>query len=324
MNWRHAAVVPGLSALLGAPGADPARAADRPCPPMAVETDAQVRARWPGLPGRIREAFDARADIDRCARVTLTMSHAAIVVRVVLLDGRSASRAVSRRDDVVPTLSALLLVPRDDQPPPEGSPEPGPGRSAEREVAASARLPSRERASAARLPAPEPGRLGIELSVAAGARIGDGQASVGLGALSFVDVAGWLFGFAGRVDVYRGLGGGQPGGALELAVLGGRRFRSGTLALDLTVGPALALRGPPTSATQAGTSDPIAESAGGNVPRLLLGARLGFGARSVVRTFAGIEADLGPAGAATEPPGAGGRLPVWTAGLVLGAGVGSP
>ena len=60
------------------------------------------------------------------------------------------------------------------------------------------------------------------------ARIGDGQTSVGLGALSLVDVGGWLVGFEGRADRDERIGPGyRAGTALELAAVGGRRFRFG-------------------------------------------------------------------------------------------------
>jgi hypothetical protein len=149
---------------------------------------------------------------------------------------------------------------------------------------------------------------------------------VGLGALSFLDVNGWLLGFAGRFDRYRTLDGPYSSGALELAVLGGRRFWLGTTALDLAAGPALALGGTTTYSVQssgAGNGGNVSGSADNTVPRLLLEARLAFSALSTLHTFVALDGDFGPA----RSPDAGllnaPRLPVWTLGLALGATVGT-
>jgi len=132
-------------------------------------------------------------------------------------------------------------------------------------------------------------RLHIELSVVMGGRIGDGQTSLGLGALSFLELTGWLIGFEGRADRYRTLADAAPGkgadrqsdgGALELAVLGGRRFRSRDLALDLTAGFAAAMQGTATFEAQpSATGTTISKSSSSTVPRVLLGGRVNFSAR---------------------------------------------
>jgi hypothetical protein len=133
------------------------------------------------------------------------------------------------------------------------------------------------------------------------------------------------------------LTGGWSGGALELALLGGRRIRFGSMALDLAAGPAVALQGTTTfqrttSKSQSAAGDRgsassanVWASSSSTVPRLLLEARLAFGARSTVHTFVGIDGDFGPANSpdASQLPDAP-RLPVWTVGLALGATVGTP
>jgi hypothetical protein len=184
---------------------------------MAIEADASVTARWPGLLRDVREAFDARGDIDRCARVTLTLRES-ISVEVELPDGRSASRLVSRREDVVPTLEGLLLVPQRSASVQTSAVEPSRGMSPQpnavaappdesattppivRDVPFRRALAVPDRDAAAPASRHEPSRLGIELSVLTGARVGGGQSSVGLGALSFLDLSGWLVGFEGRAD----------------------------------------------------------------------------------------------------------------------------
>jgi hypothetical protein len=176
-------------------------------------------------------------------------------------------------------------------------------------------------------PTPRPDPLRIELSILADARVGDGQTALGIGAVSFADVGGWLAGFEGRADRYQERGGGPAGGALELSVLCGRRFRLQNLAVDLSAGPAVALRGAvnTTTVTPMGTS--TSKSSERFVPRALLGARLNFSAHSILRTFLGLEGEFGPAGASGERPSDAPvrpGLPVWTVGLALGATVGTP
>jgi hypothetical protein len=349
----HSAAV-RLRVLVGAFAvlcARPALAEDPSCSPMPIEVDASVSARWPGLVKRVREALDARDDIDTCARITLRRSDASVVVQVVLTDGRSASRSVSRRDDIVPTIEALLLVPQRLTAPETSSRDaslspaaPVPETSASGGDASalppSVDLPFRAepaplaRETGARTPADPASHLRIELSVLSGARIGDGQTSFGLGAFSLVDVDGWLVGFEGRADRYQTMAPGPDRPAVELAALGGRRFRFGALALDVTGGPSLALHGGTatsvvnnTSASaQTGVSttpQTISRSGESTVPRLLVGTRLIFGARSWLRIFVGVDGELGPA-SASDPVFPGEHsLPVWTLGLALGATVGT-
>jgi hypothetical protein len=180
-----------------------------------------------------------------------------------------------------------------------------------------------------------PSHLRVELSVATGARVGDGQTSLGLGALSFLDLSGWLVGFEGRFDRYQKVGDqksatpndaqGPPDGAsaaLELAVLGGRRVRLGSVALDFLVGPAAALQGTSTSQvqTQAGTRT---QSSSSTVPRLLAAFRLNLAASATLHPFVGLDGELGPARAGDDAPPGAPRLPIWTLGLALGATVGT-
>src|SRR5271170_5516181 len=115
--WRYASSCV-LSGALAAFGASRAFAGDPPCSPIAVAVDASVLARWPEIGERVRQAFEARTDIDACARVELASNESSIAVAVTLPDGRSALRHVSRQEDVLPTLEALLLVPRPAAAPP--------------------------------------------------------------------------------------------------------------------------------------------------------------------------------------------------------------
>jgi hypothetical protein len=331
--WRRASTCV-LSAAIAASGARGAFAADAPCSPIAVAIDEGVRARWPDLPSHLRQALATRTDIDTCARVELTVTDGSIALGVTLPDGRSASRQVARREDVLPTLEALLLVPRSA---PEAlvvgtsvssGPPPAPRQPAEGTAIAPGQVRSAvpERREADTRPASYGGsRVGFELSVLTDARIGDGQTSIGLGAFSLLDIGGWLVGFEGRADQDREIGGGFAGAALELAALGGRRFRFQNLALDLAGGPAVALRGGGTDTRVTPEGTTTSQSTVGTVPRALLGTHLIFGARSSLRTFIGVDGEFGPAtgsgpgGNPIDPA----RLPAWTVGFVLGATAGT-
>jgi len=302
----------------------PALAEDSSCARMDIRGDAPLETRWPGLVDDVREAFDMRGDVDRCARVELRWRAGSVALEVVLPDGRSTTRSVLQREDVIPTLEALLLVPQRIDPPPQpmaikpSEPVPPAASSPSVDPAGAARDVS------ARSPAHASNHLRIELSVATGARVGDGQMSVGLGALSFLELSGWLVGFEGRVDHYRMLGPSpSDGGALELAVLAGRRFRLRNLAFDLVAGPAAALQGTASFTSQSASGNTVTESSSSTVPRLLFDTRVTFGALSTLRTFIGFDADFGPPRAGgMDVPGAS-RLPVWTLGLALGATVGT-
>jgi hypothetical protein len=312
-------------------------AQDASCPAIVVEARPAVTARWPGLADMVRAAFEKRDDVDRCAQVTLTLRDGVIGIDVALPDGRSAHRSASRREDVVPALQPLLLVPEEapsepteeskESTPPAPPAAASPARPETKMPATSVFIPVRETPASA--PASQPGHLRIELSALTGARIGDGRAGVLLGAVSFLDVSGWLVGFGGSVQRYRALDGPDSAGALELALLGGRRFRFGTMALDLTAGPAAAYQGTSTFETTqpagTGTQTSQSGSVSSTVPRLLLEARLAFGALSTLHTFVGIDGDVGPAQSpdASQLPNAP-RLPTWTLGLALGATVGTP
>lgn len=346
MTRRYATALPVLTGLLALLCARRAFADAAACPSMAIDADAAFSTRWPGLIGRIREAFDGRDDIDRCAGVTLTMRGVTITVAAVLPDGRSAVRSVSRREDVVPTLEALLLLPQPTPPvgpgaegeteavepsgsgPPPASAAPTPSRTsppATLVVAPGPHLTVRDRDASRSSAESSPSSLRIELSVITGARMGDGQVSVGLGAFSLLDVSGWLVGFEGRADRYKTRTPGSPAtSALELAALGGRRFRFRTIALDLVAGPALIPLGTTTFTAPTKSGNQITDSTSSTAPRVLLSARVNFGALTVLRTFVGVDGELGPSrlgdgvGVPDLP-----RLPVWTLGLALGGTVGT-
>lgn len=315
-----------------------ALAAERGCPAIAIEPDAGFRARFPDLLGRIQDELAARADIDACAHVALRFENDAdIDVSVTLPDGRTASRSVARREDVMPTLQALLLVPN---PPPlvsgpaPSSPPPKAKRVERRRQRLAPVEPSGHDVPSA--PAPAPRELGFELSAISGVRIGDGQFGYGAGVLSFLQVQSWLVGFEGRADGYRSIHGGDPDTALELAILAGRRFDFGGAALDLTAGPAVAMKGVAFSETESVAvmgSPPVmpppppphSAPSSGPLPRLLVGARLGFSPRSVLRTFVGFDGELGPSRAVDpEANVSSPRMPAFTVGLALGATVGTP
>jgi hypothetical protein len=334
-----------LSGILALLCVRPALAEGTACSALRIELDSAVSARFPDLLGRVREALDARDDLDRCAQIQLSARGASIVVQVSLPDGRSTARSVSGRDDLVPTLESLLLVPsRGEQP--EALAAARPAHDVATAPSAPAPLIS-PRAGAGTAPSPRPSALGreragldrgafpagsahprshlrIDLSVLSGARIGDGQGALGFGVFSFLELSRWLLGLGARADHYRLLSGAEPdGAALELALLAGTRFRSHHLALDLTAGPAAVLQGTATFERQTASGD-FKASSSSTVPRLLLGARLNFNARATLHPFVGVDGELGPrrandGGAVPQVS----YLPLWTLGLALGASVGT-
>jgi hypothetical protein len=301
---------------------------------LAVEADAPFLSQSPGLVERIRAELGARPDLDPCARVALRREQEALIaVAVTLPDGRSASRHVTREEDIVPTLQALLLVPaRPPAPALRPKPTPRPAHAAQRRATAALPPPALDRADAT--DARGPREFGIELSAITGVRVGDGQFGAGAGVLSLLELHGWLLGFEGRADGYRPLSGGDPETALELALLAGRRFDLGSVALDLTAGPGVAMNGisvASSEVTRVEASDGVQtpppmlprapDRSAGPMPRVLLGARVGFSPRSMFRTFAGVDAEFGPAPGADSRTG---TLPRFAFGLAVGATVGTP
>lgn len=310
-----------------------ARTAEAACPPSAIDVDDAVRSRLPGMKEEVRSALGSREDLDTCARVHIAMLRGATIhVEVALPDGRTASRDVAHREDVVPMLEALLLVPRTPEPEPlPAEPEPVVDTSSPA-PAALVIEPVRERPIEADRVLPEPraavddDHLRIELAALSAARLGRDQRAVGLGAHSFLEVAGWLGGVEGRVDRYWTPGVSQ-GTIVEFALLAGRRFHFGDLALDLTGGPAFAMLGKASGdaehpksvvVVQNGTGETASES----VTRLLVGARLHFRAHSTLRTFVGLDGEWGPEAPITASNDTY-RLSTWTLGVALGATVGT-
>ena len=349
MMRRYPVSFPVLAGTFAVFCARPALAEAPACSPLAVAVDPPLTSRWPGLLSDVRAALDTRDDIDRCAQVRLKSHDSAITVEVMLPDGRAAARSVSRRDDIVPTLESLLLVPPREAQTQPSTLEPSrskPALAKPRSTPAPASHPGTpgvtlgggvavsDRDVSPQSSTQKPSSLRIELSVLTGARIGDGQTSVGVGALSFLDLSGWLVGFEGRADRYRMIARSDSptatapdrasdGGALELAILGGRRFRFDNVALDLSAGPAVALQGTATFQTQSmATGRTTRVWSSSTVPRLLLGTRVTFNALGTVRTFVGVDGEVGRSRAGLDVPGAP-QLPVWTVGLSLGATVGT-
>jgi len=329
MKLRHSAMTATLVAIQAGLCPRGALAEERGCPGVTIETDAGFRGHWPDLLERVKTELSARADLDGCARVDLRVAGDAVVtVSVTLPDGRAAARDVTEPDDVLPTLQALLLVP--DPPPPTPA-----AASAATPVAPQRDAFSHETGHTKRAEprATTPARpLGVELSLITGARMGDGRLGLGAGALSLLELKGWLIGFEGRADSYRALGGSGHKTALELAILAGRRFDLGGVALDLSAGPGLALMGFDESQSIVQRERPTiramppplrpSEPRSGPVARLLLGARLAFNPRSVFRTFVGIDGEAGPTLASSDLPSA--SLPRYSVGFSLGATIGTP
>jgi hypothetical protein len=319
MNALRILNTAALAAALATLTPRPALAVDFGCAPMNIEIAPDVRVRWPEAAVLLRQALAGREDIDTCAHVKLEWIDGAFALKVALPDGRSTTRSVQRQEDVVPTAEALLLVPRRSAPTPESStstpPREGP-------LAINLQPPTADRDEAGPVARP-PSRVRFELGAETVGSIGDGQAGAGFGVLSFLELRGWLVGVQGRANYFQALTGGGREGALEVAGLAGRRVRFGALALDVTAGPGFAVQ-PATATvitqTRSNPGDTVSDTdshvSAGIAPRLLIGARLNFRARSSLRTFVGVDADLG--GTGDDVPNLS-RIPGWTAGLAVGA-----
>ena len=317
-------LVPALLILLGSRSA---LAAERPCTAMRIEAEPNVRRLWPELEETVREALEDRSDVDACAHVTIGVvsdrRHDRITIGVVLPDGRTTSRSVDRHEDVIPTLEGLLLMPLD------RAEDTAPAMTVETAavvpVEAVAPLPTRDvQRDLPRNNHDAANRVRIELSVMTGARFGDRHGSVGAGLLSFLDVGGWLGGFSARADYFQAMDGSPPGADLSLTVLGGRRFRFDSVSIDLVGGPSLALQGTNTSVFETpATGRRVVETTYPPVPRVVLGARLNFRARSALRAFVGVDGER--ALSQTEPATIGDvpQLPIWSLGFAVGATVGT-
>lgn len=338
MTARHRAFALALAAVLATLGPPQAAALERTCSAPTLEADPAVLTRFPELLERVRAEL-GRPDVDTCARVALRVDDPeAVHVSVTLPDGRIATRSAQRAEDILPVLQALLLVPAAlpvlEAPPP---PKPVPAAALSSGVPPASGLPTqRDRALPSRVE-PTARSLGFELSLVGGPRMGEDQLAIGLGALSFLEVHGWLFGFQSRVDRHQTVLS-DPEMGLELAALAGKRLHFRSFALDLNAGPAVAMKGLAFSSTETVRVNPdglpppspppppsrFPEDPGtGPVPRLLFGVRAGFTPRDVLRSFAGIEASLGPARAEENENPASARFPIFALGLVLGATVGT-
>jgi hypothetical protein len=335
MRRHETAAFSLLAGILATLCVRPARADAGECASRAVEADAGVTTRWPDLSSQIKDAFEAREDVDPCARVKLVLAGAVIIVEVGLPDGRSAVRAVPGPDDVLPALEALLLLPQPGpRTPPEESPvdAPAPTRLATAAPVIRAEGGVSRSASEAHPgpPTTDVGHVRVDLSVATGARVSTGEVGVDLGVLSSVELGGWLLGFQGHLNRYYATSSRTPQmpsdgpAALELGVLAGRRLRFGRISLDLFAGPALALHGTSASAAQAApTGTTVTETSSTEpIPRLLASSRLTFG-RSALRTFVEIDGEMGETGPTSSSVPLGPQLPTWTVGVALGAVVGT-
>lgn len=340
MSSRSLVLLSTCAAALLAPcGGAAALTGNRACSGPTIAADAAFHERFPELLAELRTELPGRQGVDACARVELRAQAVSTLIEVALPDGRTTSRDVSQPDDLLPTLQALLLVP---EPVPAlaganaaasgVAPPPKPAAPANRPAPAGLAT-TRSDARDVRPPSHDRERdYGFEVALVSGVRVGDGQYGYGAGVLSLVELKRWLVGFQGRADGYRTLEGSDPETALALGVLFGRRFDLGSTALDLTAGPALALRsqgdGVSVQARPSATTVAMAppERNVSPVPRLLLGARLGFSPRSVLRGFIGIDGELGPRGGAevvTTALEASARMPAYTVGLALGATLGT-
>jgi hypothetical protein len=212
----------------------------------------------------------------------------------------------------VPVVEALLLVP-------EPEPEPAPAAKPTSKPVERSRPVRRIVAPelAAQPPPAGGSRTGIEFSLAAGVRLGDSQSSVGLGAISFLELSSWLLGVGLRADHYESPS--EAYSVAELMALFGHRFRVHSAAVDLVAGPALVMQ--TESRVETGPAGGFRETRTEPVPRLAVAGHVHFGPPSSLHPFVGIEAEAGPT--TVQDPRPSPELPAWTLGVALGASVGT-
>jgi hypothetical protein len=301
-----------LWGLSGVVWAVPAAAQSDPCAGAGVEAEPGLSAAHPALVGEVRRALADREGIEPCARVELGLERSAILVGVTLADGRSATRMIADSRDVVPVVEALLLVPAAE---PEAEPTPAPAAKAVERPRPVRRILAPE--LTAQPLAVGSSRTGIEVSLAAGVRLGDGQSSLGLGAISFLELSSWLFGLGLRADHYESSI--EAYSVAELMALFGHRFRVHRAAVDFVAGPALVLQA--DSTVEVGPAGESRHTGTEPVPRLAFAGHVHFGPPSSLHPFVGIEGEAGPT--TVQDPQPSPELPAWTLGVALGASVGT-
>ncbi len=316
-----------LGSLLGMAWAVPARGEPAPCRAGAVEVEPRLDAAYPGLGDEVRASLATHQGLEPCARVELGFVRSAIAVGVSLADGRSATRVIADARDVVPVVEALLLVP---EPEPESESEPESKTEPERDATPAPKPVERPRPvrrllvpELAEQPPPEgESRTGIEISLAAGARLGDGQSSVGLGAITFLELSSWLLGLGLRADHYDA-GNEYAYTATGLSALAGHRFRAGRAAVDLVAGPVLMLQADASVVDEAGPPERRRETRTERMPRFAGAGYVHFGPASGLHPFIGVEGEVGLSTPASEPGPSAPELPAWTVGVAFGGSVGT-
>ena len=305
----------GVMAILVGPS--PAWAVEDECSPT-VEIDAGLLATWPTPRAEVDRLLATQQSLEPCAHVTLRRTQPGITIAVRLRDGRATERTVTSEQDVVPALTALLLLPEDLHVSQRAQ------RAVVRDTRGSTRNPSTteptiER-SVAGSTAEAPASWGLEMSLFTAAAAGNGQVSLGAGALALLERHGWSLGFQARADAFD-----SPDHTYAtLGVMGvlGRRWRWEAVTLDALSGPALVILSSaieeqgPEGVMRASTSRPAA--------RWAAGGHLTFAPSWALRPFVGVQGDVGATGVAEGELAARlPRLPVWTLGLALGATVGT-
>src|SRR5690606_28067015 len=311
-----------LSGALASPSLANAQNAETSgnCGPEWVDAEHAELESWPDLQSRVLRAFADREDAEGCARVRMTPHDPFISVEVLLDDGRSTVRLVPEARDVVPTLQALLLLPRPEDTalvrrPPAPVVSHPPRQEAKPPKPAPALLLRKDSPpDEAHARRDEP--LGFEVSALAGAHLGDRQIRYSLGALGCVRLWNWLVAAGGRAANYApspGAAGAIPYSTLEFVLLGGRRFRFDALALDVLAGPGLTWHANHTVVEGPNTRSEVASS--GLFPSLLGASHVNFAPGALFGPFVGIEGQLGPSersdGPASERVA---RLPGWMLG----------
>lgn len=273
-----------------------------------------VPERWRDAVEKARVLLDGKSDLDRCAELVLEADGDTLLIRIVLADGRNATRQLEEPAVLYETLEALLSVPP-------------PGERWSVENGDELRPGPESRAAAPTKPSFEP-RVELGLGVmgrVAGAPLYGGA---GLAAFAQLSLDRWLLGVAARWDASDALlADASPSGfnmqTLALGINVGIRSSFRGLTVDALLGPEVRVENQEASG---GETAPDGIGGGTSDVRLDAALRLTTPRGGRIRFFIEGDINASPSRLAKShrlDPGLP-TLPAWSAGLTLGVEWSSP
>lgn len=292
-----------------------ALAAAEQCAGPSISSDAHVPAAFGPAVKSLREELRPIGDVDTCGKVSILGAGDAVVVHVVLRDGRTTFRRVARSQELSATVASLLLLPRGVDPEhrevegPDAPPAPAePPAPALQPIAAAA-------------------RIGLEGGGGLGGRLAQGS-YVGLGAVAFghVLVNDWLLGLHFRASLREVLASDNPSGfhlqTAAFAAHAGRRFSPSPVSIDVAGGPSLVFESQDLDRRRQEADHPAREGASATSQDVRLGGLVRVSTDSrPFRLFGVLDGDISPSrafGTPRRPIAQLPALPAWSVGFSLG------